>query len=784
MKIRSKLIVLITLAINYSFFISNVSAQHLTREFYLQQLLNVLPEDKPSHYHLPGEPPPHITPEDLIWTEWQKRTNELPPDFEKLPSLPFLPNPLILNEGRENIHVKTMEQWIKKREQLRKNTQYWITGTFPPPPNNLEYELLEERKTGQLTEKNYLLRFGPDKKAKLHVTLLIPPGKGPFPVFICPWKKGRYDWVQAAVRRGYIGCRFRATDPKYGWPDDSETYEKIWWPHYDFTTIMRWAWAASRATDFLYGQDNVNTEQIALAGLSRNGKMALWAAAYDERIDAVIPISGGTGGEIPFRYTSNKYNIETIERMTRICPHWLHPRMKFFVGRENKLPVDQNSLMALIAPRGLMLTSSITEDAGNPWAIEQTYYSARKVYEFLGAEEKIAIDLRHGLHAPSAKDIERYLDFTDYIFQRGNNPPANKLYYNYSFSKWLGKSEEQIDPLKYPRRGLNDLLIDQGGYPIKDTAVWMKKVPEITKRIRWGLGEEPPSVSPGQQPDFMQEVVGYPSLHPKINNTPLQFGRLYFSANKEGKPKMDNMPVVIYLHEYDYAKGYAKAGSEIFTKTGDIITRIIDAGYAVYLMDQIGFGTRIEEGRLFYERFPNWSKLGRMVADVRWSVDALTTIEFVDKEKLYVAGYALGGTLALYSAALDERVAGVISVCGFTPMRTNTPGKTAEGIYAYSHLHGLLPRLGFFVGQEERIPYDFHEILGCIAPRPLLIIAPEWDQYADLSEINNCIDEVKQIYKLYGVSEKAKLFSPNDYNRFSDEMKKNMIDWMKQNLKQ
>lgn len=764
-------------------FHSATYGQDLTPDEYLQQLLNIFPEDRPSSYHLPEDPPPHITPEDLLWTQWQKRTGELPPDFDQLPSLPFLPDPLIMDEGGQNIPVQTIGQWYKKREQIKKDAQYWLTGTFPPPPDNMVIEILEEKMIGELKERDILLRFGPDHQAQLHVTLLIPPGDNPMPVFICPWKKGRYDWVQAAVRRGYIGCRFRATDTRYGWPDDSREYEKIWWPEYDFTTLMRWAWAASRTIDYLFTLDIVEKNQIALAGLSRNGKMALWAAAYDERINAVIPISGGTGGEIPFRYTSEPYNIETIERMARVCPHWLHPRMKFFVGRENKLPVDMHSLMALVAPRGLMLTSSIFEEAGNPWGIEQAFFSAQTVYKFLGAEHLLAIDLRHGLHAPSARDMERYLDFTDFVFERGNIKPENKLYYNYSFPKWLELSKERVDPLNYPQKGIHDMLVDVHGNKIKNSTEWLGKVPAIKQHIQWILGEEAPAVAPGQQPDYMCDVVGFPELKPQINSTPLMFGRLYFPATDQGKPQKEKIPVVIYLHEYDYANGYAKGSSEIFAKSGDIITRITEAGYAVYLFDQIGFGSRIEEGQNFYERFPHWSKLGRMVADVRWAVDALSELEWVDSSRIFTAGYALGGTVGLFSAALDQRIAGVISVSGFTPMRVNTPGKTTEGIYSYSHLHGLMPRLGFFAGEESRIPVDFHEIIGCIAPRPVFLIAPVWDQYASLPDIQNCVDETKTVYKLFGDEEKLSLTTPNDYNRFSDEMKKQMIEWLTHNNK-
>ena len=750
----------------------------LTRQEYLQQLLKVSPEDltRASGDQLPGTPPAHISPEDFLWRDWLKRTGELPPDFDEMPSLPFLPDPLILDQGGKNIPVETISQWNMKRVEMKNLAQRYITGTVPPPPDNLQAEILEEKKLEQLTERTLLLRFGPGLKAQLHVTLLIPPGEGPFPVFLCQWIKDNYSWVQAAVRRGYIGCRFTATDPKYGYPDDSEAYEKIWWPEYDFSALMRWGWAASRAIDYLYTLDNVNKEQIALTGLSRNGKMALWAAAYDERINAVVPISGGTGGEDPFRYTTDKYSNETMPLLTWARPHWLHPRLRLFTGWESKLPVDQNSLMALIAPRGLMLTSSVTESAGNPWGIEQAYLSARKAYEFLGAGDKIALDLRWGLHSPAYRDIERYIDFFDYVFGRGGIKPDNYLFYDYTFSKWVGLSEEMIDPLSYPEKGIDDLLLDAKKKTIRNSSAWEEKVQDIRNRINWGLGVEPPSIGPGPQTDYLQEVVGLPRVGSDITSIPLLFGRLYYSSKNPGDRTGAKLPVVIWLHEYAYSTGIAKAGNTI--------SGFVNAGYAVYLYDQIGFGSRLaEESKLFYKRFPHWSKMGRMVADVRWAVDALSALELVDAKRIYVAGYALGGTVGLISTALDERIAGIVSVCGFTPMRLNTPGKTAEGIYEYSHLHGLMPRLGFFAKNETRIPFDFHEILASIAPRPLLIVAPTWDQYASFSDIQNCMNEVKKVYDLYKLKDNVEIFAPEDYNRFSNEMREKVITWMKKTLR-
>jgi dienelactone hydrolase len=588
--------------------------------------------------------------------------------------------------------------------------------------------------------------------------------------------KGGYQWVESAVRRGYIGCRFTATDPKYGYPDDSEGYESLYWPDYDFSTIMRWGWAASRAIDYLYTLDNVNKEQIALTGLSRNGKMSLWAAAYDERIKAVVPISGGTGGEDPFRYTTDRFSNETMPLLTRYRPHWLNPHLRLFSGMENKMPVDENSLMALIAPRALMLTSSVHESAGNPWGIEQAYLSAKKAYDFLGAGDKIILDLRFGLHAPAARDIERYLDFFDYEFGRGKIKPENKLYYNYTFSKWLGLSKEMVDPLSYPVKGIDDLLTDNQGKTIRSLPAWKEKVTAIKTRINWGLGVEPPSIGPGNQSDYLREVVGLPRVSRSIGSRSFLYGSLYYPADESGKMKGEKkLPVIIWLHEYSYSSGASKSG--------DMVNRLVNAGYAVYLADQLGFGTRLlDESRLFYDRFPNWSKMGRMVADVRWAVDKLSETEGLDPNRIYVAGYSIGATVGLYSASLDERIKGAVSVCGFSPMRLNTPGKTAEGIYEYSHLHGLMPRLGFFVKNENRIPYDFHEILGAVAPRPLLVIAPTWDQYASFPDVQHCITEVKKVYDLYQSKDKIEFSAPEDYNHFTDEMKNQVVTWIKANF--
>jgi cephalosporin-C deacetylase-like acetyl esterase len=719
---------------------------------------------------------------DRTFIDWLKRTGELPPDFDKMPSLPFLPDPLVIDEGGRNIPVTTEEQWKEKKIWLREQLQYYISGTFPPPPDNLEAKILEEKMDGSVRLQLIELSFGPEHKAKLTIEVITPPGDGPFPVFLTQWT--HREWAQVAVRRGYIGCIYAGADSK----DDTEIYSEIWSGEYDFTRLMRRAWGASRAIDYLITMKEVDKNKISLTGHSRNGKTSLMAAAFDERIAACIPASGGTGAEVPWRYTSINYDIEDIALLSSARPSWLHPRLRFFIGREHKLPVDQTSFMALIAPRGLMLSTALTEGASNIWGIEQAYLASKKVYGFLNAEKNIAIRTRYGEHGISAGEMEIYIDFFDFVFGRSDHAPKNTLYTSFSFSNWLNTSGEKINaltfPVNQPDKKFNGSLTE-----------WESDKKEIMKQVTWLLGDEPPGVTnpgPGSLSNAgrgevsMGTFLNRPGATEKMGVMPISpypgfgdqlFGYLYYPLNKQEKLKDKSLPVVIYLHEYDYSKGFNS-----YHRIETLLNSLTELGFAVFTYDMLGFGNRIEEATSFYNRYPRWSKLGKMVADARGAVDALVNLDFIDGSRIIISGYSLGGLVGLYTSALDERIAGVVSVAGFTPMRTNTLERGTEGILALSHLHGLQPRLGFFAGSEARLPADFNEILSAIAPRPILVIAPQYDKDAHIGDIKNAVNHAAEIYRLYGKENNIQMQIPYDINRFSPEMKDTLYEWLKHNF--
>src|SRR5690606_28060841 len=159
------------------------------------------------------------------------RTGELPPDFDQMPSMPFLPDPLILEKNGKSMPVSTMADWKNKRQLLKSDLQYYFTGSYPKQPDRLEIEILNERKDGQVTLRTVRLKFGPELAASLTLEMMIPPGKGPFPVFLTQWN--HREWAQIAVKRGYAACVYAGADSR----DDTEDYARIW-PQLDFTRLM------------------------------------------------------------------------------------------------------------------------------------------------------------------------------------------------------------------------------------------------------------------------------------------------------------------------------------------------------------------------------------------------------------------------------------------------------------------------------------------------------------------------------------------------------------------
>ena len=700
-----------------------------------------------------------VSLQDSTWLDWQKSTGELPPDFSQMPSVPFLPEPLETTKNGKVYPIQSKTEWQQKREEIKREFQHWISGTIPPPPQNIESRILSDRNEDGTRIQIIELRFGPDRKAKMTFELMVPQGKGPFPVYMTQWT--HRNWAQLAVRRGYIGCVYAAADDH----DDTQAYQAIY-PEYDFTCLMRRAWGASRVVDYLLTRPEVKTSQIAITGHSRNGKQSLWAAAFDDRFAAVISSSCGTGGVTPWRYSDPQYCNQTIDDICSNAAHWFHPRLRFFFGREDKLPIDQNLLLSLITPRALLIHYSVMERQLNPWATEQCFQSVKKVYDFLSASDQIGIFPRMGEHAVAARDVEHCIDFLDNRFKHNNIPWENTLYFDYSFADWA--KTHQDDQLNAKK--IKPVLLDN--------STFAQQKETILKNLRWLLGDEPSGVKPIEiipttRIDWTDGFTGRPVvpeaevvyLGPYSAMGDHLSGMLYLPKKRSGK-----VPAVIYLHQYSYAHGFACGYNQEGNGKGntELFQSLINQGFAVLAIDLFGCGTRMQEAQYFYQRFPQWSKMGKMVNDVSACIDALQMMDNIDTKHIFVLGNTLGGSIGLIAAAQDERIAGIAAMAAFSPWRNNN--SQYESIRIFSHQHGLIPRLGWYTENPQQVPVDWSEIVACIAPRPLLVIAPTLDWHSDSGAVKQTISLVKNQYKICGKPENMVFQTPLEINRMTVSM--------------
>jgi len=544
---------------------------------------------------------------------------------------------------------------------------------------------------------------------------------------------------------------------------------------YDCNQLEWWAFAAGRCVDLLYSRDDVDTSKIAMVGSSREAKAALLATLMDKRVNILVTNQPGAGAGTfnLWRYLGEKYGGEHLEYSTRHFQYWNKPRMRFFAGRENKLPFDSHFLQALVAPRPALMGTGERSHVGLPWGDQQCYLAVKEVYKLLGKEQNIGLNVAPGGHDYTPYVINNELDWLDMQFGRKPFTFKEKLIYTYTFDEWKEITGAELKKDDFPEKDLDDILKKRNGGEIIEKSGWESKTENITNQIKWVIGDLPDyqkieKISLENERTFRDTwIKAEVAVDDKLV--------AYMTYPTEKKKKI---PVVIYLHAYLDARGHEwSRGYGYRTSVGE---RLAQNGFLAIEFDQFGYASRNRDSGIeFYRAHPETSALGVMIQDVSKIIDAVSLLEWVDRDNIMVAGYSLGGMVGLYATVFEPRIKAVASTCGFGSMRLDAHGNQTEGIRRYSHLRPTIPRLGLFLGHEKRIPYDFHEVLALIAPRPVFILAPQLDQDWFYEDVEICYHEAAKFFDLYGKKEHIVLNSPNDFNRYPPKYQNLVNDWLK-----
>jgi dienelactone hydrolase len=711
------------------------------------------------------------------FTQWLARTGELPPDFGRLPTQPYPPDPLLIERDGQ-VRAVTAGEWPVRREELRRLLEQWLLGHAPPPPGNVRGTIESKSKDDQGREVwQVMLEFGPDHAAKLRCWYYPPRSPGRHPVYMSD-NRGYAMWGRLPADEVDFGiCIYNATDPVYvpERKDQSEDYDRLF-GNYDWSAFRRRGWSASRALDWLITLDSVDPNRVYIGGNSRSAKQAMVAAAFDDRFAGVVASSPGSGGSLFYRYCDGYYYGESVELLTGQFPDWVSPKVRFFAGRENKLPVDSPALYYLIAPRPLLMRTAWHDWVENTWAVERTYESALSVYRMLGAPGNLALRYGPGQHSPDQQTIRDFGEFLMLISGRKHRglTPADLFPYRpfhvWDYETWARANAHKFNVASMPDRRNAPLLPRD----------------EARKQLAWLLGDGPayepmPADFTRGESDEESTLLnrGSPAAPLRIK---LTFGQninasIYYPPGQPaGAGGNNRLPAVIFLAPLATSSGYVgsyRSGALPFIEFSR-------AGYATFCFDPIATADRQEERRGFYYRYPDWSLMGKMVLDARHAIDAAARAPDIDPQRIYLFGYGMGGMVATMTAAVDDRIAGAISVAGFTPMRTDTDSAGTGGIRRYSHLYGWMPRVGLFIGNESRLPVDFDDLLAATAPRPMLIVAPTGDWRATHGDIVTAVNRAAIAYQAAGAPGRLTLHSPDDWNRLTDGMLATVIQWLNQ----
>ncbi|MGO8809889.1 MAG: acetylxylan esterase, partial [Candidatus Sulfotelmatobacter sp.] len=157
----------------------------------------------------------------------------------------------------------------------------------------------------------------------------------------------------------------------------------------DWGALRAWAWGASRALDYFETDKSVDAKQVGIEGLSRYGKAALVAMAYEPRLAIAFVASSGEGGAKILRRKFGE-QVENVASTSEY--HWMAGNFLKYAGplTPNDLPVDAHELIALCAPRPVFISSGSLQVEGG-WIDGKGMFlgavGAGPVYKLLGKKD-------------------------------------------------------------------------------------------------------------------------------------------------------------------------------------------------------------------------------------------------------------------------------------------------------------------------------------------------------------------------------------------------------------
>ncbi|MBQ8688763.1 MAG: hypothetical protein IJ515_00160 [Clostridia bacterium] len=344
-----------------------------------------------------------------------------------------IPELLRLNCGRAVENAADFE--IRKKE-IKKLLQEEIYGVIPKKPDHMQVSLASENPVfcaGKADRKDliFTVTVG-EAEASFPVISVIPKGKTSCPAFVfmnfSPDSPDKYLPIEEIVDSGFAVfsfCHKEVTsdsgDFKHG---IAPLFRKSRTPLNAPGKIAMWAWAAMRVMDYVETLDSIDLDNVAVVGHSRLGKTALLAGGFDERFKYVISNDSGCSGAALSRGKQG----ESVAVITNVFPYWFCPRYVANAATYEERGYDQHFLLALTAPRVLMVGSAEEDLWADPESEFLCTAAASEAFRLYGNrglvhndevptaksvldEGDILYHVRRGTHYMSREDWQEYMKY-------------------------------------------------------------------------------------------------------------------------------------------------------------------------------------------------------------------------------------------------------------------------------------------------------------------------------------------------------------------------------------
>ena len=311
-------------------------------------------------------------------------------------------------------------------------------------------------------------------------------------------------------------------------------------------------------------------------------------------------------------------------------------------------------------------------------------------------------------------------------------------------------------PFYADKKNLLVWLDSAGAHPVRNRGDWSRRRRHILDNMQAVMGPLPRLTRTPPEVRMLDEtrLEGYTRRKITYLAEPGDPVPAYLLVPHERKGKL---PAVVCLHQtvrIGKAEPVGLGRNENLRYAAELAAR----GYVALAPDYPNFGDYSID---VYSRGYQSATMKGIVNHIR-AVDLLSAMPEVDARRIGAIGHSLGGHNTLFLGVFDERVRVLVTSCGF-----NSFFKYMRGdLTGWSH-RGYMPRISSAYGKDPaRMPFDFTEVLGALAPRPAFINAPAGDSNFEVSGVKDCVEAAMPVYRLFGAGERLVAVHPDAGHEF------------------